>query len=79
MGTLGYSGATDVAEKLLAAIPIIYDTMTLQDRIDFHRFITQSIAKLQFYSDRLQTVSETCDIVVVEKSGVSFSTFKKLN
>lgn len=78
MGNICYSGESDIAKTIINAIPIVYDTMTLQDRIDFHRFITQSVAKLQFYGDRLQTVSETCDIVVIERKGISFSKFNNL-
>lgn len=79
MGHLGYSGEVDIAKAILNAVPVVYDLMTLQDRIDFHRFVTQSIAKLQYHSDRLQTVSESCDIVVIEKRGITFSAINQLH
>lgn len=75
IGNLAYSGESDIAKSVLNVVPIVYDTMTLQDRIDFHRFITYCIAKHQYYSDRLQTVSEICDVVAIGKSGIHFSKF----
>lgn len=75
MGNLAYSGETDVAETVINVVPIVYNTMTLQDRIDFHRFITNCVAKYQYYSDQLQTVSEDCDVVAIGKFGVEFSKF----
>ncbi len=78
MEDLAYSGETDIAKKVINAVPIVYNTMTIQDRIDFHRFITHCISKYQYYSDCLQTVSEECDIVVISKTGVAFSKFAEL-
>lgn len=79
IGELAYSGADDIAEAVLNVAPVVYDTMTLQDRIDFHRFITGTVAKYQYYSNCLQTVSEACDIVAISKAGVVFKQFNELH
>ncbi len=79
MGELAYSGESELGEKLLTATSYVLDSMELQDRMNFHRFITQSIAKMQFYSDEIQTVSEECDIVALDKRGILFSSIQSLH
>ena len=78
MNDLAYSGVSDIGEKILTTVPIVYNTMTLQDRLDFHRFVTRCVSKLQYYSDQLQTVSEECDIVAIGKNGVLLSCINEL-
>lgn len=75
MADIAYSGESELAKGVINVVPIVYNTMTLQDRIDFHRFITNCVAKYQYYSDQLQTVSEDCDIIAIGKFGVEFSKF----
>lgn len=78
-GQLGYAGETELGEKIICAIPIAYTSMTLQDRLDFHRFITATISKLQSFSNHGLTVSEECDAVVIDPSGVIYSEFSELH
>lgn len=79
LNKIGYSGETDIAQALLNIVPVAYNTITLQDSIDFHRFVTQSIARLQSFGACLQTVSETCDIVALGSNGIIFTQFNKLH
>lgn len=79
LGGIGYAGETDLGQKILCAIPIAYSSMPLQDRLDFHRFVTATISKLQSFSDHGITVSEECDAVVIGPSGVLFSEFSELH
>lgn len=74
-----FSGEIDLGKKIIDAVLVTHDSMTLQDRMDFHRFITYSIAKLQSYSNKIQTVSEECDIVAIGPKGVLFSEFNELH
>ncbi len=78
MEGLAYSGESDLGKAILCAVPVTYGTMTLQDRIDFHRFVTKTISNLQSYSDRIRTVSEACDVVAIEKQGIVLSAFSEL-
>lgn len=76
---LMYTGETDIAQTVICAMKIAYNQMTLQDRMDFHRFVTSTISGMQHYSGQIPTVSEECDIVVLGPNGVLFSSFSKLH
>lgn len=79
LGNIGYAGETDLGKKILCAIGIAYDSMPLQDRLDFHRLINATISKLQSFSDYGVTVSEECDAVVIGPAGILFSEFSELH
>lgn len=77
-GDTCYTGATDIGKTLICAVPTDYRSMSLQTRIDFHRFITEAISKLQRFGAVRQTVSADCDVVAIDRHGVCFNDFHVL-
>mgnify|MGYP005762464573 CR=1 FL=1 len=60
-----YSGESDLLGILLNSKGFSYDysKFTLCDVINFSRFMTKTVAGLQRYQQRIQTVSDDCDIL----------------
>ena len=55
-------------------LPVDYNAFPLQESIDYLRFLTRSVAGLQHYAQMNQTVSEACDVLVIQSSGTEWIT-----
>lgn len=62
-----YSGESDLVNILLNSEGFSYDysKFTLCDIINFSRFTIKTVAGLQRYQQRIQTVSDDCDILCI--------------
>lgn len=49
-------------------------TFPLQEGIDYLRFINRTTSKLQYYNGELQSISEECDVLVIENDGAKWIT-----
>lgn len=71
---LAFSGESDTVIKLTDMFPVDRNAFPLQESIDYLRFLTRSVAGLQHYAQMNQTVSEACDVLVIQSSGTEWIT-----
>ena len=62
-----YSGESDYLNLLLNSDDFVYDyaKYSLQDAVEFSAFMIRTVANLQKYQQKIQTVSEDCDILCI--------------
>lgn len=62
-----YSGESEILNILLNSNGFAYDyaKYSLQDAVEFSEFIIKTVAGLQKYQQKIQTVSEECDILCI--------------
>ena len=53
---------------------VLSSSLTTDESIDYLRFLTRSVAGLQHYAQMNQTVSEACDVLVIQSSGTEWIT-----
>lgn len=65
--TITYSGENNLLGILLNSEGFAYDYSgyTLQDSINFSKFMIRTVANLQKYQQTIQTVSEDCDVLCI--------------
>lgn len=71
---LSFSGESDTVIKLTDMFPVDRNAFPLQESINYLRFLTRSVAGIQHYAQINQTVSEECDILVLQMSGAQWIT-----
>ena len=61
---VAYSGENEIMNVLINSKQFAYDyaKFPMQDAIDFVKFMTKTVSGLQRFQQRIQTVSEECDI-----------------
>lgn len=71
---LALSGESVIAMKLTDMLPVDRNSFPLQESINYLRFLTRSVAGIQHYAQVNQTVSEECDLLVIQPSGARWIT-----
>lgn len=71
---LVYSGESDLAKKLIDMFVVDRNAFPLQESINYLRFLNRSVAGLQHYAQIKQTVSEECNVLVLQSSGAQWIT-----
>lgn len=67
--TLYYGGEKELFEKLLTTLDRNFLSFPLQTSVDFLRLLNQTVATCQYFSDTPQTISMSCDILVIDNCG----------
>ena len=71
---LAFSGESEILIKLTDMFPVEHNAFPLQESINYLRFLTRSVAGVQHYAQINQTVSEECDILVIQNIGAQWIT-----
>jgi len=71
---LAFSGESEILIKLTDMFPVERNAFPLQESINYLRFLTRSVAGVQHYAQINQTVSEECDILVIQDIGAQWIT-----
>ena len=69
---LTYSGETNFLKCIIETDAIAFDyiKLTIQDAINFLRFLNETVANMMYYGQYLQTVSKECDILVIKSNDI---------
>lgn len=67
-------GEVDPASKIASIYVDAWRQFSLQDSIEYVRFLTRTVADLMKYSLIAQTVSEECDILIITDAGARWIT-----
>lgn len=67
---LTYSGETKFLECITKSDTVAFEFIkfTIQDAVNFLRFLNETVANMMYYGQYLQTVSKECDILVIQPS-----------
>lgn len=72
-----YRGDDKELKNLLGLFPIDVDYYPMQESVDYIKFLNRTIAGLQRYSKHLQSISEECDVLIIDKYGTRWETAPK--
>lgn len=66
---IAYSGETDLARKVIDAVPVDRSSYTIPDAIDFTKHVITTVSNIQRFAPTPVTVSPDCDILVITARG----------
>lgn len=76
--TFGYGayfrGDDKELKELLGLFPIDVSYYPMQESVEYIKFLNRTIAGLQKYSKHLQSISEECDVLIIDKYGTRWET-----